>query len=189
MKVIKKRTSKNIFSISMKASFLISLFFFGCKEAKKREQELEKNNFTIQIEIEIPTNEELIVYYKDGKNQWFVEKKAIWRNVKGSKKSQKVIFTIPNQIVPNDFRIDIGRNVYKGLSYCIIKSIAIGFQGRYYVIPENKVLNYFNPNQFIIYDKKTKIFKFSKDAKGNYDPFFESKETLYPLLVEVVMGS
>lgn len=172
------------------AFFLLSLTLISCKNDDKKEvttpvEEVKVNTFDVTVDLVIKADDDLILYYKDGTNEWFVEDKAVWYGVKGKDDVQSVVFKLPEGVVPNDIRLDIGRNEYKNLKDIEIKKIAISYLQNKFEIQQDQIGNFFKPNQYITYDTATKLYSFKKDDKGNYDPFFETKPEFYPELAKV----
>ncbi|MNE61359.1 hypothetical protein D3C80_1565670 [compost metagenome] len=173
------------------ASFLLTLAFVSCKNEEKKEsvtpavEEVKVNTFDVTVDVVLKTDDDLILYYKDGTNEWFVEEKAVWNTVKGNNEVQSVVFNLPEGVLPNDLRLDIGRNEFKGLKDIEIKKITISYLGNKFEIQQDQLETFFKPNQFISYDAATKLYSFKKDEQGNYDPFFETKPEFYPQLAKI----
>ncbi len=173
------------------ASLFLSLAFVSCKNDAKVEEapkteEVKKNTFDVTVDLVIKKDDDLILYYKDGTNQWIVEEKAVWNTVKGSNNPQTVVFSLPEDVIPNDFRLDIGRNEYKEQKPIEIKKITLSYLNSKFEVSQDQINNFFKPNQFITFDPGTKTYSFIKDEKGNYDPFFETLPSFYPQLEKVV---
>ena len=98
---------------------------------------------------------------------------------------QSVVFNLPEGVLPNDLRLDIGRNEFKDLKDIEIKKIMISYLGNKFEIQQDQIETFFKPNQFISYDAATKLYSFKKDEQGNYDPFFETKPEFYPQLAKI----
>lgn len=173
------------------ASFLLTLAFVSCKNEEKKEsvapavEEVKANTFDVTVDVVLKTDDDLILYYKDGTNEWFVEEKAVWNTVKGKNEVQSVVFNLPEGVLPNDLRLDIGRNEFKDLKDIEIKKITISYLGNKFEIQQDQIETFFKPNQFISYDAATKLYSFKKDEQGNYDPFFETKPEFYPQLAKI----
>lgn len=171
-------------------SLCFSLVFFSCKNEPKNEPKTEVKEdlpptFDVAVDLVIPSDEELILFYKDGTNEWFEEDKAVWASVKGNAAAQTVIFNMPEGVMPTDLRFDIGRNEYKGLKNIEIKKMSMSYLNNKFEIPQEKFGMYFKPNQYITFDEATKLYSFKTDEKGNYDAFFETTPALYPEFAKV----
>lgn len=170
-------------------SFFLIVCMVSCKnEAKKEEvisEEIKSKTFDVTVDLVVKTDEDLILYYKDGTNEWFVDEKAVWSSVKGKNEVQTVLFKLPEGVLPNDIRLDIGRNEFKDLKGLEIKKMKISYLDNKFEIQQDQIGSFFNSNQFITYDAVTKLYSFKKDDKGNYDPFFETKPEFYPQLAKI----
>lgn len=171
-------------------SLFLSVVFLSCKNETKKEEvkpveEAKSLTFDVVLDLIIKKDDDLIVYYKDGTNEWFVEEKAVWNTVKGSNEVQKVVFHMPEGVLPNDLRLDIGRNEFKGQEGIEIKNIAISYLDKKFDIPQSQIEMFFKPNQFITYDAASKLYSFKKDDKGNFDPYFETKPEFYPQIAKI----
>lgn len=167
------------------ASLFLALFA-SCKNEEKKPVVVEEpkvETFDVAIDLIIKADDEMILLYKDGTNQWFDEDHAVWLGVKGSDSVQTATFNLPEGVIGTDLRFDIGRNEFKNLAPIEIKKITISYKGKKFVIDQDKVNDYFTTNEFIVYDPATKQYSFKKNDKGEYDPYFQSKE---PLLAELI---
>ena len=169
--------------------FLACVALFSCKkEANPVAEEAPKpKTFDIKVDLIIPSDDELIFYYKDGTNEWFVEEKAVWAGIKGSKDVQTVVFNLPEGVVPNDLRFDIGRNEFKNLKSLEIKKITLSYLDKNFDILQDQVNTFFSPNQFITSNEASKQYTFKQDEKGNYDPYFDTKPAFYPELAKIAV--
>lgn len=182
-------------SILFKLSAVFFVFFFSsCKEKVKDipKEELGSGSldlFQFIVDIKVKDTTDLILYYKDGGNEWFIEEKAIWNNVKANDAFQTVVFDFEEDIVPNDFRLDIGRNEFKNQQPIEIKKITMNYFGNTFGIEQDQVNFFFKPNQYLIYNEGSKQYVLQQDEIGNYDPYFETAPTIYPHIVNLVMGN
>lgn len=177
-------------SILFKSLFVIVLVFTSCKNDPKETVAEEKTNiFQVVLDVKVKDTTDLVLYYKDGTNEWIVEDKAIWNTVKGKDQFQTVTFDFKEDIVPIDFRLDIGRNEYKNQQPFELRSFIMKYYGKSFVINQDKINFFFKPNQYVVYDEKTKQYSLKKDEKGNYDPYFETAPTIYPHITKLVMNN
>ena len=170
-------------------ALFLSIILFSCKNEEKKETPKEEEKpliFDVSLELKIKRDDDLILYYKDGSNEWIVEEKAVWYSVKGNENFQRVVFNLPEGIIPNDFRFDIGRNEFKNQEPIEIKSFTMKYLDKSFTINQDQFDLFFKPNQYIKYDGKTKQYSFKKDENGNYDPFFETKPVFYQQLTNLI---
>lgn len=178
----------------MKTKFLASLFlaitFFSCKNEEKNEvvkkEKPKTETFDVDIDLVIKADEELILLYKDGSNQWFDDDHTVWLGVKGSPEVQTAKFSLPEGVVATDLRFDIGRNEFKKLEPVEIKKIVITYKGKKFEIGQGQINDYFATNEFIEFDPTSLKYSFKPNSKGEYDPYFQSKEPLLGELIKVV---
>lgn len=173
---------------------LIVLLIASCKnkgkedfENKINEKKLEVFQFTLNIKVKDTTD--VILYYKDGSNEWFVEEKAIWNNVKADEDFQIVVFNFEEGIIPNDFRLDIGRNEFRNQQPIEIEKITMNYFGNTFEIEQERINFFFKPNQYLIYNEQEKQYILQQDEIGNYDPFFETTTAIYPQITNLVLGN
>lgn len=179
----------------MKTKLIITSFFImaslvSCKNEESRKHsyavgELPEKTFNVEVDLIIKKEDDLILYYKDGTNEWFVEEKAVWNTVTGKDDVQAVTFNLPEGVLPNDLRLDIGRNEFKDQKGIEIKKIIVSYLENKFEISQDQIATFFKPNQYISYDEASKLYSFKKDDKGNYDPFFETTPELYPQLAKI----
>ena len=126
---------------------ILILFFIliSCKE-KSSKLNGEDVFFQVELEIKIKNDDDLILYYKDGTNEWFIDEKAIWSSVKGSNNFQKVVFKIPHQVLPNDFRLDIGRNEFKNQPPIEINKFIMTYDDNSFEITKENFNKFFRGN-------------------------------------------
>lgn len=175
--------------------FISFLSIISCKNESENQSENtetvikeESITFDIIVDIKIKKDDDLIIYYKDGSNQWIVEEKAVWNTVKGSNDFQMVVFKLPEDVIPNDFRFDIGRNEFKGQDPIEIRSISLNYLDNNFVVTQDMFTTFFRANQFLKYDDITKQFSLNK-VEGNYDPYFEVTPSMYPQLTKLVLNN
>lgn len=173
------------------SALFLSLALFSCKNEAKEESEksteiTQSVTFDILLDLKIKKDDDLIIYYKDGTNEWIVEEKAVWNSVKGSDEFQTVIFHMPDGVVPNDFRLDIGRNEFKNQEPIEIRRLTLSYLNNKFSVEEGQFDLFFKPNQYITFDEKTKQYSFSKDSLGSYDPYFETRPAFYPQLANMI---
>jgi hypothetical protein len=165
--------------------FMILLIITSCQ---KRSYNPDGNGdvFNVELDIKIKNDEELILFYKDGSNEWFIDSKTIAVSLKGSDDFQKVVFKFPNDILPNDMRLDIGTNEFKNQTHIEIKKFTLVYFDKRFEISGKKFITYFRGNQYIQYNEENMRFYLIKDPQGNYDPFFETKADFFPELIRLV---
>lgn len=82
----------------------IFLIVLSCQDYKKEEF------FTVTMDVVMKDDDSIHVFYKSDGTVNFIEEESIWKNVKGSDKNQKISIVFPKHVMPNQIRIDFGRN-------------------------------------------------------------------------------
>lgn len=179
------------FFIKMKSILLGAFAFFvlvSCKkdankEAVNSETEVKANTFDVVFDLIIKQDDELILFYKDASIAYFDDKNTVYVGVKGSNQSQRITFSIPEGVYPNDIRFDISSN--KTQAPIVINGLDLIFEGRIFHIDKKDFDKYFKPNEYMKYDPTTATATMSM-IDDKYDPFFNTKETIYKELEKVL---
>ena len=132
-------------------------FFMSCIDKKNEEVatnevveevvEVNPNSLKIEIDGVFPSDDELIVFWKDATISYFDDANTVYQGIKGGLNSQVVTFEIEEGINPNDIRIDISST--KGAKEIQINSIKIHKQDRSLIISKDQINEYFRFNEFL----------------------------------------
>ena len=168
-------------------SLFLSLAFLSCKNEIKKEEvkpaeEVKANTFDVTVDLILKKDDELVLFYKDESITYFVEDMTVWAGLKGSEALQTAKFSIPEGILPNNIRIDISSK--KEQEPIVIKSIGFSYEGRSFSVKGEDLEKYFTPNEYIKFNPSTATATLLK-IKDAYDPFFLTKETLFPEIERV----
>lgn len=153
------------------------------KETKKDEQEIvdtkeavvaDENIFKIHLNLTVEKDDIFEVYYtSDSVEEKFSAKKKVRKKITGNSQVQEVVFELPVDVLPYNFRIDLGQN--KELSSLMIHHIKLELNGEFIDIDQSLIKSFFAFNQFIEHENG----HFSlKEVKGKWDPFMISKAVL-----------
>lgn len=71
---------------------------------------LENTSFTIKLDLVMCFDDSIHTYYMTDGTINFNEENSFWTHIKGNKKNQKIALQFPHNVVPNQFRIDFGKN-------------------------------------------------------------------------------
>ena len=74
----------------------------------------------------------------------FVEEKSVWVEFTGSETNQKIVFNLPENVYPNQLRIDFG--IDNRQTEIKLNSILIEYFGKSKIFNGLDVFNYFRPN-------------------------------------------
>jgi hypothetical protein len=134
---------------------LLATFLTSCKNGENKEtsgDQVEKlavkENFNVEVDVIAQTQDDFTIYYSEDNTNVFSGGKAIWCGVKGGLTPEKVVFDLPEQIVPTNIRLDFG--IKKDHKDVIIQNIKLAFYDRVFNIKGSEFLNYFIVNDKII---------------------------------------
>jgi hypothetical protein len=77
----------------------------ACKNPRK------ESDFNINMDLVIKKTDSIHTYYTTDGSIDFNEPQSFWTKVKGDTKNQKVNINFPDDIIPNQIRIDLGNNI------------------------------------------------------------------------------
>lgn len=162
---------------------------FACKNEEKKAIETEKpvkkevvkdNIFRVFINIRVSEDDKFELYYVgDTPDGNFNVNERVAKYIKGSDDFQVVELSLPENIFPYKFRIDLGDNINKYETDIEIKSIIIQLNKEKIEI-ENELLSSFFQNN--VYLEKTPLGYKRKSVDNRYDPFLIST----PLLIKKI---
>ncbi|MEZ4876075.1 MAG: hypothetical protein R2805_00755 [Flavobacterium sp.] len=164
---------------------LILSITISCKnEEKKKDTEsnteklVVKENFNVEIDVTADSSDDFTVYYTEDRTNQFDGDKAVWSGVKGGLESEKVIFDLPEAVIPTNIRLDFG--IKKDRKDEIIHNIKISYYDRAFNIKGSDFFNYFIKNENIPTKintlKGTITIQSNPQADGTY--FYPRQELL-----------
>jgi len=134
---------------------VITVFIVSCKEHR------DFNKTVIKIETVIQHNDSIRVFYTTDGSINFSGEQALWNNVLGSNKNQEVIFEIPENLKPNQLRIDFGNKVDN--QEIILNKICVSYLESTFEAKGEEIYWYFRPDENnTTLDKKKWRFKKNK---------------------------
>lgn len=119
------------------------------------------------------------LYYAANSLEAFDESKVIDVKVRGSNEEQTIFFILPRNESVAKLKLDISDN--KNQKNITIKTICFAFEKDRLNINKSEFLDYFLPNNYIDYNKKTDTFKckiIKTNGLDNYNPYFISSVKL-----------
>lgn len=110
------------------ASLFLALAFVSCKnETKPTEAAADK--FTFTVNATVTKNDNFQLFYKEEVDgQPFDETSSVWVEVKGADKAQDITFEMPDDVIPTQFRLDLGIN--KQQAPITINSCKVAYKDR-----------------------------------------------------------
>ena len=145
------------------------------------------NNFyQVIINVVAKKNDTFQLLYTLKPKTSFIPNKIISNTFKGTNKFQKVKFNFPQDLIPYNYRIDVGSNrEQKSLK---IKSISFRFKENEVYIPRHLIPKFFKQNEYISFNEKENTYNLSTKKNNNilkYDPFFICTPELVTILKEL----
>ena len=161
---------------------LISIIAIGCKKEKSVDEldivkpEVFDNLFKVTLDVVVKKDDDFSLYFKDGSSPDF--KEPIWTGVKGSETAQKVIFTIPDEIFPDELRLDFGMK--KDQEDVILKSVLLEYNGEKRTIAGAEMGTYFRADESkCTFDPVTGTIKaVVKDGVRQHPSLYTQENTL-----------
>ena len=145
---------------------LAMTFFTSCKNENptinpndsQNQQEVLNDYFIVTVDVIVKKDDDFQIYYTEKTSADFNEQESLWVKVKGSETSQKVVFNLPNDVVPSLFRLDFGLN--KEQEDIKLNSVEVNYLGKKFLMngPE-QLSNYFRPEANTVIDLETDIIK------------------------------
>jgi hypothetical protein len=131
------------------ALIIFSTLFVGCKNEKSVDSlevvktEVVDKNFQVTLDVVVKKNDDFALYYtQDGTSDF--KDAPIWIGVKGSEASQKVVFSLPEDVIPTHLRIDFGMN--KDQEPIALNNYKMTYAGKSFEAPGAMFFKYFRPN-------------------------------------------
>jgi len=156
-------------------ALVLLIFLVGCKNIISKQSDYKESRFKIILDIKVLKNDIFQVFYTTELSEKYSKKNRISKLIKSNSNYQKIIFEIPNNLIPKKIRIDFGEkrksNIIKVKKITLIKS------DKLFIINSDMIPYFFKPNIYIDYDIKEKIFT-TKKINGKYDPYLNSASLL-----------
>lgn len=149
---------------------LMSFAFIGCKNEKSVDSlevikpESIDTTFKVTLEVLAKKDDNFQVYYTEASSEIFTEEKSVWVAVKGMETSQKVVLSLPKDVVPALVRLDFGLNKEQG--DIVLSEVDLDYLGNKFVAKGAVIGNYFRPLDPTKLDISTGIIT-ATDKNGN----------------------
>jgi len=165
--------------------FLLVLSFsllVSCKDEKANDNEVTKISKTVKVTVSaiVKTDDDFQLFFREEDNisTPFEEVNSVWTKVTASDNPQSIEFILPENVLPNYLRLDVGKNEKQ--QAITISGMKIEFlDNKFEINPSNFFETYFVHNSSVeIKDKSTGEVITKKDENGTYDPVFNSGENL-----------
>ena len=150
---------------------LATVFFTGCKNEKPIDSlEVVKTEeaakiFQIVLDVTVKKNDDFALYYTEDGSINFTGN-PIWIGVKGSGTPQKVVFNLPEDVIPTNLRLDFG--ISKDQEEMSINNYSMTYAGKTFDAPGAMFFKYFRPNEECTQVDKIKALIIPVKKEGKY---------------------
>lgn len=139
---------------TMKTKFItliivMAFTFTGCKNEKSVDSldvvtpEVVDNTFKVTVKTIVKKDDDFSLYYtEDGSTDFKIA--PIWMAVKGSSNEQDVVFTLPEDVIPTQVRLDFGMK--QDQEDIIFKGFKFEYQGKSFEKSGPELAIYFTPD-------------------------------------------
>ena len=164
-------------------AIVVCNFLSSCKGDKTDEAVAEvapKNQFKITLNAIVKKDDNFQLFFNETTfDKPFKEENAIWVEVKGNEAAQDIVFTLPEDRIPNYLRLDIGTNDKQEVM--TINSMKIEYLKKQHNLKGGVIFDNFTIADCIeIKEKNTGTLITKKNKSGIYDPILYSGEILKP---------
>lgn len=165
--------------IVLSALFISSLMMMGaCNNDKNvesnQQEEIATADFVFELEGVFPKNDRFQLFYSNDTN--FTEDKSIKVIVYGQTVLQKVTFTLPANVKPQNLRLDLGSNAEQ--STVSIKKFTVNYQGKSLEVADEKFRDYFPDTSNVVFDDTKLVYNLTPNVDGIFDPLLLSSDLL-----------
>ena len=134
--------------------FLTVLGVVSCKDDKKTEDAVTtpeapkvEKGFSVGFGVIAKKDDNFHLYYTEDGSINFTEEKSLWYPLKGSDTEQEVSFVLPEDVIPTNFRVDLGYGVNKEQSDIVLRKFKMDYFGKSFEAKDSLIFNYFYPNK------------------------------------------
>lgn len=184
---------------------LLACFFMSCLGKRKAEEKKAEDKLVQQL-VKKPTkkddinNERFVLilnvlakkddsfqlFYTEDYMLSFNEKQRLTTRFKGSDNYQNIVFTLPKNVFPDRYRLDVGSN--KEQKEIKIESLLFRYRDKEIFIPTELISKLLVPNKFIEYNQVEDTYNLltlNIEENITYDPYFTCSPELVRLLLEL----
>lgn len=133
-----------------------------------------KDKLIVTIEGVFPKNDRIQLFYSNDTN--FDEKSSIYQSVYGQTVLQKVVFILPNNVKPQNLRLDLGEN--KNQTSLTIKDITIEYNGVFIEHEPETFRDYFEDTYYTVFNSETREYDLKMTDDNLFDPILMGTDKL-----------
>ena len=162
---------------------VMAIVFTGCKNDKSvdslevKKAEVVDKTFKVTLKIIVKRDDDFSLFYtEDGSADFKGE--ALWLGVKGSSDEQEVTFTLPEDVIPTQLRLDFGMK--QDQEEIILKGFKFDYQGKTFEKSGPEMAVYFTPDLTkCTFDPATGIIKaVVKDGKAQFPSLYPQVDAM-----------
>lgn len=171
-------------------AFLMLTTLVSCKKEESTEKEnqtVEKieNTFIVTLNAIVKKDDSFQLYYKDEDEAPYEENNSMFIEFKGTEEPQDITFKLPQDVLPNFFRLDFGTN--KDQEEIVVNSIKISYLDKTIEAKGLDFYKYFVVNEeTMVKDTLKPVLKPKITKEGTYDPITYSNLELYNELQKLI---
>ena len=174
------------------ALVLLTVFMSGCKDEKSVDNldivkpEVIDNAFKVTLDVIVKENDDFSLFYTEDGSTDFTRIKPIWISVKGSEASQKVTYSLPEDVIPTQLRLDFGIN--KNQKDIVLNSVTMSYKGKTKTIGCPNLVSFFRADDSkCTFDHVTgKIVAKMIDGNRQYPSLYPHETVLQPEIEKLV---
>ncbi|RZJ34213.1 MAG: hypothetical protein EOO51_10670 [Flavobacterium sp.] len=179
----------------MKSKFLlliVAFTVFACKEEKKPEaaepqKEEVSQTMVVTLNATVKKDDSFHLFYTEDNSINFDEKQSMWVEFKGSDSAQDIVFKLPEDVLPTNFRLDFGLN--KDQEDIVVNNFRVDYLGKTIDAKGPEFFTYFYPNEQCTKVDITKSLVMPIKKGADYiGPMFYPQTVLNTKLSELVKG-
>ncbi len=132
------------------AFFIVMAFAFtGCKDEKSVDSlevvkpEVVDKSFKVTLKVIVNKDDDFSLFYTEDGSADF-KTAPIWLGVKGSTNEQEIVYTLPEDVIPTQIRLDFGMKQDQG--DIILKGFKFEYMGKTFEKSGSEVAIYFTPD-------------------------------------------
>ena len=166
---------------------LLSISALSCKNKEEVQQpivEKKDNSFTITVDMIVKKDDSFQIYYMEDVNEGVNPKNYVDVAVKGSDKSQEVVFKLPEDVVPANIRFDLGGN--KEQEPIKINSFKMSYFDKKFEAKNEAFDFFFGYNTQVTFDKTTSTATMKTSGSEDYDPICIAKPSLHDEFTKLI---
>lgn len=179
--------------MKIKFKFLVlflTITTISCKNETDNQKQESKDtqqvsdSFIVTLDVVAKKNDDFcLLYSEDGSINF---KEGVWQAIKGSDNSQKVVFTLPSNVKPTQFRIDFGMN--KEQEEVIFNSFTMEYIGKSRTIGCPELVAFFRADDSkCTFDHVTGIIKpVIKDGVRQNPSLYPHESNMMPAIQKIL---